>query len=97
VDLQLGRDLGAVDDERLLELILQLQQFPDGGVEDANGSQEQRRGAAELGAGLAGEAVDDLDELAGGSGVGVVGRCQISPGASGCSPRVARPSPMSGM
>jgi hypothetical protein len=58
VDIELGRDLGAVDDEGFLELILQLDQFPDGGVDDPQGSQQQRWGAAELGAGLAGELVD---------------------------------------
>src|SRR5215216_5222787 len=38
VDVELGRDLGAVDDEGLLELILQLEQFPHGRVDDAKGS-----------------------------------------------------------
>ena len=35
MDLQLGGDLGAVDDEGFLELVLQLEQFPDRGVDDA--------------------------------------------------------------
>jgi hypothetical protein len=34
VDIQLAGDLGAVEDEGLLELILQLEQFPNGGVDD---------------------------------------------------------------
>src|SRR5205809_7586180 len=38
VDLQLGGDLGAVDDEGFLELVPQLEQFPDRGVGDAQGS-----------------------------------------------------------
>src|SRR6185437_10650613 len=73
VDFQLGGDLGAVDDEGFLELVLQLEQFPDRGVGDAQGSKQECWGAAELGLGLAGQPVDDLDELAGGLGVGVVG------------------------
>jgi uncharacterized coiled-coil protein SlyX len=32
VDIQLAGDLGAVEDEGLLELILQLEQFPNGGL-----------------------------------------------------------------
>src|SRR6185312_4729537 len=73
VDVQLGGDLGAVDDEGFLELVLQLEQFPDRGVGDAQGSQEECWGAAEFGFGLAGQPVDDLDQLARGPGVGVVG------------------------
>jgi hypothetical protein len=73
VDIQPGGDLGAVDDEGFLELVLQFEDLPDGGVDDHHGSQHQRWGAAELGLGLAGDAVDGVDELAGGPGVGVVG------------------------
>src|SRR5690242_19714468 len=73
VDIQLGGDLGAVDDERFLELVLQLEQFPDRGVGDAQGSKQEYWGAAELGRGLAGQPVDDLGQLAGGPGAGVVG------------------------
>jgi len=75
VDRQLGGDLGAVDDEGFLELVLQLEQFPDRGAGDAQGSKQECRGAAELGRGLAGQPVDDLDQLAGGPGAGVVGVC----------------------
>src|SRR5215212_51761 len=59
VDGELASDLGAVDDEGLQELVLQLHQLPHGGVDDAQGSQEERWGTAELGLGLAGEPVDD--------------------------------------
>jgi hypothetical protein len=96
VDLQLGGDLGAVDDEGFQELLLQLEQFPDGGVDDPDGTQQQWWGAAEFGLGLAGELVDGVDQLAVVRVWGSLGRCQTSPGASGCSPRTARPSPMSG-
>jgi hypothetical protein len=58
VDRQLGGDLGAVDDEGFLELVLQLEQFPDRGVGDAQGSKQEYWGAAELGLGLAGQPVD---------------------------------------
>jgi hypothetical protein len=34
VDVELGGDLAAVDDEGLLELVLQFQEFPYGGVDD---------------------------------------------------------------
>jgi hypothetical protein len=71
--VEFAGDLGAVDDEGFLELILQLQQLPNGGIDDPDRPEQQRRDAAELGLRLAGLAVDDLDELAGGSGVGVVG------------------------
>jgi hypothetical protein len=97
VDIQLGGDLGAVDDEGLLELILQLEQFPDGRVDDPETAQKEGWGAAKLGLGLASELVDGVDELAGGPVLESLGRCQTSPGASGCSPSGARPSPMSGM
>jgi hypothetical protein len=96
VDIQLGGDLGAVDDEGLLELILQLEQFPDGRVDDPETAQKECWGAAELGLGLAGELVDGVDQLRVVRVLGSLGRCQTSPGASGCSPSTARPSPMSG-
>src|SRR6266511_5350706 len=73
VGTQLGGDLAAVDDEGLLELVLQLDQFPHGGVDDPEGSQQQHWGATKLGAGLAGEPVDAVDQLAGGPGLRVVG------------------------
>jgi hypothetical protein len=41
VDRQLVGDLGAVDDEGFLELVLQLKEFPDRGVGDAQGPKEE--------------------------------------------------------
>jgi hypothetical protein len=57
VDIELGGDLGAVDDEGLVELILELEQSSNGGVDDTHGSQQQRWGAAEFGLGLAGSPI----------------------------------------
>jgi hypothetical protein len=51
----------------------------------------------ELGPELTREAIDDLDELAGGPGVGVVGEVPNLARGVGVLARVARPSPMSGM
>jgi hypothetical protein len=78
VDVERGGDLVAVDDEGFLELILELGQLPHGGVDDAEGSQQQGWGAAEPGLGLAGLAVDAVDQLAGGPGVGSLGRAMYS-------------------
>src|SRR3954469_7851495 len=74
VYVELGRDLRAVDDEGLGELVLHFVQFAQGGVGQAEGTQQQRGHGAEFGAGVAGVSVDDGGELAGGAGVGVVGQ-----------------------
>src|SRR4029453_13720884 len=70
---ELVRDLAGVDDERLLELVLHLEELAHGGVEQAGGPQEEWGYAAESGAGLACVPVDEFDELPRGAGVGVVG------------------------
>jgi hypothetical protein len=48
---ELVRDLAGVDDERLLELVLHLEELAHGGVEQAEGPQEEWGQAAESGAG----------------------------------------------
>ena len=96
VDRQLGGDLGAVDDEGFLEFVLQLEQFPDRGVGDAQGSKQEYWGAAELGPGLAGQPVDDLGQLAGGPGAGVVGEVPDLARGLGVLAEGGEASPMSG-
>ena len=43
LDAELVGDLAAVDDEGLLELVLHLEEFAHGGVDQAEGAQQQRR------------------------------------------------------
>jgi hypothetical protein len=74
VDAELGRDLSAVDDEGFRELVLHLDEFPQGRVGQAQDAQYQRGHGTEFAVGVAGVLVDRVDELASGLGVGVVGQ-----------------------
>ena len=83
VHAELGGDLAAVDDERFLELVLHLEQFPHGGVGQRDDAQQQRRQLTEPAAGLAGEPVDDFDQLRVVRVSGSLGRCHTWPGGVG--------------
>jgi hypothetical protein len=72
LDAELARDLAAVHDERFLEQVLHLAEFPHGGVDQSDRAQHQRWHGAKFGTGLPSALVDDVDELPGGAGVGVV-------------------------
>src|SRR3954451_20606137 len=74
LDAELAGDLAAVDDERLVELVLHLDQLPQDGVDHAQCPEQHRRHGAELAGRAAGVPVHDVDQLAGGAGVGVVGQ-----------------------
>ena len=72
-DAEFACDLAAVHYERLLELVLHLQEFAHGRVDEGNGAQQRQWHGAEFGPALARVWVDDVDELPRGAGGGVVG------------------------
>src|SRR3954447_4230838 len=73
LDAELVGDLAAVDDERLGELALHLDEFPHGRVDQAAPAQRPRRQLAPPPPRSAGLPVYDVDQLTGGARVGVVG------------------------
>ena len=80
---ELVDDLATVDDERFLELVLHLQQFAQGAVGQRGEADEQRADLAHPGAWLARQPIDDVDQLPGRLGGGVVGQVPDLTGRSG--------------